>query len=272
MCLRCHGTRKGDEPLINTVNLFDLQVANADMNEVCEYISELIELRQPCYIGGLNMHQIMLIDKDKKLREIYENAGMIFPDGQPVIYMAKDLGTPLKQKLSGPDLMDGACKMAAEKGYRVFFLGGKESSPEKAAKKFSKKYPGLCVAGSFSPPFGFEKDEEQMDKLISMLKDSNADMLFVGLGSPKQDYFIADNMGAFKIPVSFSIGIAIDFHAGAIKRAPVWMQKCGLEWLHRMVQDPKRLIKRYFIEDQIAIRKYFEFKKKVRHISNGQKR
>ena len=112
-----------------------------------------------------------------------------------------------------------------------------------------RKYPGLKVVGTYSPPYGFEKSQQEIDKINDILLNSRADLLFVGMGVPKQDIFIYENMNKYKIPMSFSIGAAIDFEAGVQKRAPKWINRLGLEWLYRLCSDPKRMFKRYIIND-----------------------
>lgn len=248
---------------MNTEELFGIQVANANMKEAAEYIGKLALNNTPCYVGGLNLNQLLLITNNKKMNSIYRNAGMVFPDGQPIVWMAKDLKRPLTAKLSGPDLVMEVCRVAAETSLSIYLLGGAADSPEKAGKILQEKYPCLNIAGMYSPPFGFEKDQKEMEKIINSLRDSNANILFVGLGSPKQDFFIADNMSEYKIPVSLSVGIAIDFIAGNTKRAPKWMRNCGLEWFHRMLQDPRRLMKRYLVDDIKTLKIYWKYKKSI---------
>ena len=119
----------------------------------------------------------------------------------------------------------------------------------KAALNLQRKYPGLNIAGTYSPPLGFEKDFHELKRMDQMLLDSKADMLFVGMGVPKQDIFIFEHMNNYKVPMSFSIGATIDFEAGVQKRAPKWINKIGMEWLYRLVSNPRRMFRRYVIED-----------------------
>ena len=154
------------------------------------------------------------------------------------------------------------CEMASKKGYSVFFLGAAPGIAKIAADKMVQKYPGLAIAGTFSPPLGFEKDENEMNKINRMLFESKADMLFVGMGVPKQDIFIYENMSKYQIPVSFSIGGTIDFIAGKQKRAPKWMSKIGFEWLYRLFHDPKKMFKRYFIDDLKIFKLVFKYRKR----------
>ena len=156
------------------------------------------------------------------------------------------------------------CERAAQRKYKIYLLGCAEGVAANAAKKLEEMYPGLQCVGTYSPPFGFEKDPVEMEKIITMLRESHADQLFVGMGSPKQDIFIYENMEKYQIPVSYSMGAAIDFIGGSVKRAPKWMSDIGLEWFHRMIQNPKRLVKRYLVDDRRILKYYREFKKKER--------
>ena len=157
-----------------------------------------------------------------------------------------------------PDL----CKLAAQKGYLIFLLGSAEGVAAKAAENLKKNNPGLRVAGVYSPPYGFEKDKNEIDKINKMLFNSKADMLFVGMGVPKQDIFIYENMNKYQIPMSFSIGATIDFEAGIQKRAPKWVNHIGMEWLYRLAHDPKRMFKRYIIDDMKIFKLAWRYKKR----------
>lgn len=244
------------------VDVLGIKIDNYDLPEALARVEEIIAERTPEYFGAINLHQIVLYKEDEKFRGITDQAGLITVDGQPVMWIAKLLGTPIKQKLDGPFFVQEVCRMAGEKGYKVFLLGGAEGSGEMAVENLRKISPQLQVAGTYSPSFGFEKDEAEMNKINAMLKNSGADLLFVGLGSPKQDYFIEDNKDIYQIPLSFSIGIAIDYFAGRIKKAPTWMNKAGLEWFYRFCQEPKRLFRRYFVDSWKILKYYREYTRK----------
>ena len=130
---------------MKTTELFGIQVANATMEEAAEYLGDLALEKKPCYVGGLNINQLLLINNNHNIRRIYEQAGMVFPDGQPILWMARNLKRPLVSKLSGPDLMVELCKIAAEKALRVYFLGGAQGSPEKASEILKRKFPKLII-------------------------------------------------------------------------------------------------------------------------------
>ncbi|WP_236058665.1 WecB/TagA/CpsF family glycosyltransferase [Planococcus glaciei] len=201
------------------------------------------------YVVTPNVDHIMKLQTDRKFLKIYESASLVLADGQPIIWAARYLNKPLKEKVSGSDLFPLVCGMAAREKLKVFFLGGQEGVAEEAARRLKAKYTELNVAGIYSPPFGFEKNVEENEKIIKLIVDAQPDILFVGLGAPKQEKWIYENLEKIRVPVSLGIGASFDFEAGIIQRAPAWMQKSGLEWFWRFSQEPKRLFRRYFVDD-----------------------
>ncbi len=243
------------------VDFLGIKINNMTANQILDQIDLYIEEGKPCQIVGVNVDQAIRVIEDDYSHKIFDNAKIVFTDGKPIMWMAKWLKRPIVEKVSGPDLMLLLCERAAKRNYKIFILGCADGVAANAAKRLENMYPGLQCVGTYSPPFGFEKDENEMNKIISMLKKSNADQLFVGMGSPKQDIFIYENMDKYQIPVSYSMGAAIDFIAGNVKRAPKWMSNIGLEWFHRMLQNPRRLVKRYLVDDLRIIKYYIKYKK-----------
>lgn len=154
--------------------------------------------------------------------------------------------------------------MAAENGYKMFFLGAAEGIAAKAADNLTNKFPGLNVIGTYSPPLGFEKNCKELDKIKSIIKSLKPDILIVGLGCPKQEYFMYQYCKDLEVPISFGLGASFDFEAGNIKRAPKWMSRHGLEWLFRITQDPKRMLKRYFVDDCMIFRLAIKYKRAMK--------
>ena len=243
------------------IDFLGIKIDNMAASEILDRIDECIDRRTPCQVVGVNVDQALRVIEDEYSHQIFDNAEIVFTDGKPIVWMAKWLKRPIVEKISGPDLMLLLCERAAQKKYKIFVLGCAEGVAANAAKKLEEMYPGLQCVGTYSPPFGFEKDPEEMQKIITMLKESGADQLFVGMGSPKQDIFIYENMEKYQIPVSYSMGAAIDFIGGSVKRAPKWMSDVGLEWFHRMMQNPKRLVKRYLVDDRKILKYYRKFRK-----------
>lgn len=244
------------------LDFLGIRINNMTAQEILDYVDYCIERRTPCQIVGINVDQAIRVIEDKYSHKIFDNAEIVFTDGKPIMWMAKWLKRPIVEKVSGPDLMCLLCERASKRHYKIFLLGCAEGVAANAARKLEKDYPGLQCVGTYSPPFGFEKDYGEIEKIVKMLRESNADQLFVGMGSPKQDIFIYENMDKYQIPVSYSMGAAIDFVGGNVKRAPKWMSDMGLEWFHRMMQDPKRLAKRYLVDDCKILKYYCEFKRR----------
>lgn len=150
-------------------------------------------------------------------------------------------------------------KCLQKRGIRCFFGGAAEGVAAKAAENLSERYKGLQVVGTYSPPYGFEKNQIEMDKIKEMVKKSAPDILIVGLGCPKQEKFMYYNCQNFGVPISFGLGASLDFEAGNVKRAPKWMANHGLEWLFRITQDPKRMAKRYLLNDMKIFALMFKY-------------
>lgn len=242
------------------LKFMNTEIDNLTMKETLIAIEELIQKRKNAYVVTPNVDHVVQLEHGGELVEVYKNADLILTDGKPLIWISKWYGTPIKEKISGSDLFPLLCKMAAEKNYSMFFLGAAEGVAAKAAENLMKKYKGLNVVGTYSPPFGFEKDETEMNKIEDMIKKANPHILIVGLGCPKQELFILHNKERLNVPISLGLGASLDFEAGNIKRAPKWMANHGLEWLYRITQDPKRLAKRYLVDDRKILKLAIKYK------------
>lgn len=234
-------------------------IDNLTMSETLNEIDKLIQKKKCSYVVTPNVDHIVRLEKDEELQKVYKNASLVLTDGKPLIWISKWYKTPIKEKISGSDLFPRVCQLAANKNYTIYLLGAAEGVADTAARNLMKKYPGLNIVGTYSPPFGFEKNEQEMNKIKTQIQDVHPDILIVGLGCPKQEKFMYYHCKELGVPISFGLGACIDFEAGNIKRAPKWMSNHGLEWLYRFSKEPKRLFKRYFVDDikiiQVA-RKY----------------
>lgn len=234
---------------MSRMKFMNTEIDNLTMQEALQAIDELINKNDSSYVVTPNVDHIVQLETNKELQKVYANASLILTDGKPLLWIAKWYGTPIKEKISGSDLFPLLCKMVAEKGYTMFFLGAAEGVAAKAAENLMKRYKGLQVVGTYSPPYGFEKDPEEMNKIKAMIKGAHPHILIVGLGCPKQEKFMYYHCKELGVPISFGLGASFDFEAGNIKRAPKWMADHGLEWLFRITQDPKRMAKRYLVDD-----------------------
>lgn len=243
------------------MKFLNIEVDNVNMEETIDEVKNLINTPGYHYVVTPNAAHIVMLEEDLEFKKVYDDADLILTDGMPLIWISKAYGTPIKQKVSGSDAFPLICNMAAENGYKIFILGAAEGVAAKAAEKLKVKYPNLQVAGTYSPIYGFEKDEKEIKKVIDIVNDAKPDILFVGVGAPKQEKFIHKYKNELKVPISLGIGAAIDFEAGNIKRAPKWMQKSGLEGFYRFFKEPRRLFKRVFIEDFKIFGLAFKYRK-----------
>ena len=231
------------QPLLNTY------VNNVDMSEAIGLIEDMIQDEKKHYVIAVNVDVVMKIEKDPYLKKITDDADMVLVDGKPLVWIAKWHKHPVKAKISGSDLVPILCKRAAEKGYSVFIIGGKEGIAEQAKVKLEKEHPDIKVVGTYAPPFGFEKEEKELDRINKMITATHPDILIACFGCPKQEKWIYENYKKYNAKVSICAGATVDFLAGNVNRAPQWMSDHGLEWFYRFLQEPKRLFKRYFVED-----------------------
>lgn len=246
---------------MSRIKFMNTEIDNLTMQEALKEIDKLIKERKYAYVVTPNVDHIVQLETNKELQAVYANASLILTDGKPLLWIAKWYGTPIKEKISGSDLFPLLCKMAAEKKYTMFFLGAAEGVAAKAADNLMKRYKGLQVVGTYSPPYGFEKDQIEMNKINTMIRNANPHILIVGLGCPKQEKFIYYNREELGVPISLGLGASFDFEAGNIKRAPKWMADHGLEWLFRITQDPKRMAKRYLVDDRKILSLAIKYRK-----------
>lgn len=245
------------------VNIFGTSIDNITLEELFEHIDKLIKNSMKGYIVTPNVDHLVKLKKNKKFRDIYEKAYLILNDSVIIKRSAILLGEKMAPKLSGSDLLPIISKYASKKDYTIYFLGGMEGVAETASMKLINKYPGLKIVGTYSPPFGFEKDEKEIKKIVDKINDVSPNILFIGLGAPKQEKFAYNNIDFLNVNVILCTGAAFDFVAGKVKRAPLIFQKMGLEWFYRFLKEPRRLFKRYFIDDLYFIKLFIkEFKKR----------
>lgn len=208
---------------------------------------------KPEYVVTPNAQHIVLFQKDTRFRQIYRQAFLVVPDGVPLLWAARFLNTPLNGRVNGTDLFERLCAVAADQGLSVFLLGGRPGAAERAIRVLCDRHPSLKVAGVYCPPYGFEKDNTELDRINQVIQSATPDILFVGLGAPKQEYWISDHYQKLGVPVSLGIGVSFELTAGVVKRAPKLMQKLGLEWFFRLLMEPRRLWKRYVVGNTLFI-------------------
>ena len=231
------------QPLLNTY------VNNVNMKEALKEICRLVEAKQKSYVVAINVDVVIKMEKDKYMRKITNKADLTLIDGKPLVWIAKWHKRPVKAKISGSDLVPLLCKLAAKRGYTIYIIGGKEGIAEKAKANLEKDIPNIKIVGTYAPPLGFEKDEKELANINAKINAVSPDLVIACFGCPKQEKWIYENYHKYNGTVSVCAGATVDFLAGNVKRAPKWMSDHGLEWFYRFLKEPKRMFKRYFIDD-----------------------
>lgn len=221
-------------------------VSIVDMPLALQTIEHWIAQRQPNYVCLRDVHGIMACRDDPVLLEIHRTAGLVAPDGMPLVWLGRLKGHRGIRRVCGPDLMPALCARSVVRGHRHFLYGGAPGVAERLATALRARFPGLQIVGVHTPPFRpLTADEDA--QVVRTINESGADVVWVGLGSPKQEHWMAAHLGRLRAPVMLGVGAAFDFHAGTLRRAPVWMQRSGLEWLYRLAAEPRRLWRRYLL-------------------------
>ena len=222
------------------LDIMGLQFDNVTMDEAAARAEEILAGGRTCYAVTPNAEIAYEALHDEKLRALLNDADLVLPDGAGVVLASKLLKTPLKQKVAGVDFADRLLSILEKTGGGLFLLGSKPGIAELAAEKMCEKHPGLTICGMHD---GYFKDDAPV---IAAINEAKPDFVWVGLGAPKQERWMAAHENRVQA-LMLGVGAAFDYEAGNIRRAPAWMQRCNLEWLYRLMQDPKRLFKRYFV-------------------------
>ena len=245
--LSLFGTRRTQLILGVPISLIDLKTA----------VGTILRWTQNCignYVCVRDVHGLMISLRDPAMMDIHRAAGMITPDGMPLVWMSKWRSKLPVGRVCGTDLVDALCNAGQGKGLRHYFFGGKPGVAEQMIRNLKAKYPELTVAGSHTPPFRRLTEEEDA-AVIDAINKSGAQVVWVGLSTPKQEFWMRDHVGRLNGATLIGVGAAFDFHSGAVTRAPKWMQQSGFEWLHRLLSEPRRLWRRYLVITPVFILK-----------------
>ena len=230
-----------------------INVRAVNMEEVIMRINQAIKLNQRVYIACVNSHAIVMSLKDPECANALNSADILLPDGVGIILASKLLGGAIKKRISGPDVfLEFTRRINTAGGCRYFFYGSTDDVLEKIREKLAREFPNIEVAGTCSPPFR-EITVAENNKVIEIINKAHSDILWVGMTAPKQEKWIARNLEDLNVSVAVAVGAGFDFYAGRINRAPLWMQRVGLEWFWRLVKEPKRLWRRYLVGNTIFI-------------------
>jgi N-acetylglucosaminyldiphosphoundecaprenol N-acetyl-beta-D-mannosaminyltransferase len=234
------------------VNILDVQVSAIDMAAALEAIEGWIHARRQHYVCVANVHVVMECRRDAGLRDMVNAAGLVTPDGMPLVWLSRMAGLSHVGRVYGPDLMLRLCERSLERGWRQFFYGSTGETLERLERRLRARFPGLCIAGALAPPFrALSADEDAA--IVARINETGPDVVWVGLGCPKQERWMAEHLGRIAAPVMIGVGAAFDFHAGLKRQAPCWMQHAGLEWLFRLATEPRRLWYRYLVYNPLFV-------------------
>ena len=224
-----------------TYDILGVRFDLATYNAVMETIRRWRVNGESHYVTLTNPYSVTLCHRDAEMQRATEMAGMTLPDGTGIILAAQLLGYPHNGRVTGPTLMLKACDWGRKYGYLHYFFGGAEGVAERLTERLSKIYPGLKVAGTCCPPFRPLTKEEDKD-IVEKINSTNPDIVWVGLGAPKQEKWMLQHLGQIEAPAMIGVGAAFDFHSGNIKWAPSWLRKLGLEWFYRVILEPRRML------------------------------
>jgi N-acetylglucosaminyldiphosphoundecaprenol N-acetyl-beta-D-mannosaminyltransferase len=238
--------------ILPRVNILGVGISTITMNEAVDQIQSWIAHDSRKYVSVCNVHTIMECQKSDVMRQAVNGAGIATPDGMPLVWLGRHFSKRVVKRVYGPDLMLAVCEQSVVSGYTHYFYGGAEGVPELLAARLKKQFPDLRVAGMYSPPFRPLTIVEE-EKMIERLNTADPDIVWIGLGTPKQDLWMARYRDRLRARVFIAVGAAFDFHTGRIPQAPIWMQRSGLEWLYRLVQEPRRLWYRYLVYNPLFV-------------------
>jgi N-acetylglucosaminyldiphosphoundecaprenol N-acetyl-beta-D-mannosaminyltransferase len=232
------------------VTMMGCAIDNLSMEETLGTVEGFIASGRPHQHVVVNVDKLVKASRDPELRQIINDCALVNVDGMPVVWASRLLGKPLKERVAGVDLFEALMRRAGDKGWRVFLLGAREEVVREVASTYGRKYPGLVLAGYRN---GYWKGEAEEALVVEQIRDARPDLLFVAISSPKKEQFLGRYQAEMKVPFAMGVGGTFDEAIGHVRRAPAWMQKSGLEWFYRFLQEPRRMFRRYFIDDMAFV-------------------
>lgn len=226
------------------VLILGVPVNTLNMQTALARIQNWVQERNTAYVCVAPAHSIMACVNDPSLLPVFNDANMVTPDGMSVVWFLRLCGYKNVQRVYGPDLLLAACEHGLTKGWRHYFYGGEPGVAQKLAENLQQRFTGLKIAGTYSPPFGRPAEEEELN-ILKTIHTTEADIIWVGMSSPWQEIWMHEHIGQINIPAMVGVGAAFDYLSGSKVQAPSWMQRCGMEWLYRLLSEPKRLWPRY---------------------------
>jgi len=236
----------------SSVDVLGVNVSAVNMDMAVSLAEQWIDAGQPGYVCVTGVHGVMEAQKDLGFRRILNGAAMNLPDGMPMTWVGRLRGFRNMDRVFGPDFVTAVCRLSVERGFRNFFYGGQPGVAQLLDENLRSRFPGLQVVGTCTPPFRSLNPQEEFEVAAQVLQ-SRPHILWVGLSTPKQERFMAQYVRRFNVPLMVGVGAAFDYHTGRIRDCSPWIKRAGLQWLHRLMQDPKRLWKRYLLNNPAFI-------------------
>lgn len=222
--------------------------------DALDRIERMVTERRGGFVVTPNVDHLVMIERDARIRGIYERARLSLADGQPLIWMSRLLGTPLPEKVSGSDLIEPLMARAATRGWNVYFVGATPAVSAEADRRLRQRYPDLRIVGRDTTAWVPDRQTKiGVPDVVGSIRRVRADLVLVALGSPKQEQWMARYEHLIAPAVAIGVGASLDFVAGAVRRAPAWMSRAGLEWAYRLAQEPRRLAYRYLVRDTLIL-------------------
>jgi len=231
-------------PVPRRANVLGVGIHAINLDVAVELMEVALVSSSKGYVCVTNVHAVMEAHKNAHYREVLNSSFLTVPDGRPTVWVGRTQGYSAMDQVGGPDLMLRFCEVSSRKGYTHFFYGGQPGVAERLRESLTNRYPGLSVLGTYTPPFRPLSQEEESE-LCNLLVRLKPDVTWIGLGTPKQDLFMAEYLGRLDTTLMVGVGAAFDMHTGRIKDAPRWIKRAGFAWMHRLAQEPRRLWKRY---------------------------
>jgi N-acetylglucosaminyldiphosphoundecaprenol N-acetyl-beta-D-mannosaminyltransferase len=237
---------------IDRVNILGVGAMPLNLGKAVATLERWRTEGQRKYVCVISVHGLVVAQRDPAIRSALNHCSMATEDGMPLVWWSRLAGFSQARRVCGSDLLDAVCGYGLERGYRHYFYGSSPDVLGLLTERLQRRYPGLIVAGSHSPPFrALTADEDAED--IASINETRPDFVWVGLGMPKQEKWMVEHLGKIDATALIGVGAAFDFHAGTKPRAPIWMQRSGLEWLFRLMTEPQRLAHRYLIDNSLFI-------------------
>jgi N-acetylglucosaminyldiphosphoundecaprenol N-acetyl-beta-D-mannosaminyltransferase len=237
--------RAGDLPSVRKRSILGVPVAMTDYSEAIKVMDGLVDSGERGYVCVAAVHSLIVAQDDSEMLAALRDSTLVVPDGMPVVWAANMLGDNLRDRVYGPELMLRYCDRCAERGHRVWLHGARDQATlVQLTERMRRRHPGIRIVGGYAPPAPTPVPDES-DATVRRINEAEPDVVWVGLGAPRQEKWMARMRARLEAPVMCGVGAAFDFHAGRVAMAPGWMQRRGLEWLYRITQEPRRLLPRY---------------------------